>query len=52
MENLKKNNFVELSETDCLNIEGGFVALIIAGIGVCFAAYAAGHMTGKAIFTK
>jgi hypothetical protein len=50
MENLKENKLRELNEAESLNTEGGCVALIIAGIGVCLTAYGAGYFTGKALF--
>jgi lactobin A/cerein 7B family class IIb bacteriocin len=52
MENLKEIKLAELNENEYLSVDGGCIALIIAGIGVCFGAYGAGYLTGKAIFTK
>jgi len=53
---MEKNNFLltegcqELTINETQEIEGGFIALILTGIGVCIAAYGAGLATGKAIF--
>jgi hypothetical protein len=40
----------ELALNEVQEIEGGFAALIFAGIGICIAAYSIGLATGRAIF--
>jgi len=40
----------ELSSDELKKVDGGFINLILAGIGLTIAAYSAGYMTGKAIF--
>jgi lactobin A/cerein 7B family class IIb bacteriocin len=50
MKNIDKLEIIELTKNQMEETEGGFYALIIAGVGACLAAYAAGYVTGKAIF--
>lgn len=50
MKNLNELELQELTEKECVETEGGVIALVLSGIGLCFAAYKAGYMTGSAIF--
>ncbi|WP_197092863.1 class IIb bacteriocin, lactobin A/cerein 7B family [Labilibaculum euxinus] len=50
MKNLKQMELQELDEIQLQQIEGGVIGLFIGVIGLAFTAYAAGYMTGKAIF--
>ncbi len=51
MKNSENLELQELTLNQMKEIDGGVVIpLILAGIGLCLAAYTAGYMTGKAIF--
>jgi lactobin A/cerein 7B family class IIb bacteriocin len=50
MENLNSIGLSELTDEELKDTEGGIIALIFSGIGLCIASYAAGYMTGNAIF--
>jgi hypothetical protein len=50
LKNVNYEGFEELSTEESREIEGGFITLIITGIGVCIAAYGIGLATGRAIF--
>ncbi len=50
MANLENNGLEELTSVELNEVEGGFAALILAGIGLMIGAYSVGYMTGKAIF--
>jgi lactobin A/cerein 7B family class IIb bacteriocin len=50
MENLNSIGLSELTDEELKDTEGGIIALIFSGIGLCIASAAAGYMTGNAIF--
>ncbi len=41
---------VELSKDELENIEGGFLPLLLGGIAICGAYYAAGRAVGEALY--
>lgn len=50
MENLSNFEVQELDANQLQEIQGGWLALAIAALSACMAAYSIGYLTGKAIF--
>ncbi|MBX7126973.1 MAG: hypothetical protein K1X47_14860 [Cyclobacteriaceae bacterium] len=50
MKNQETTTFEVLSDVELAENRGGIINLLIAGAALCFAAYSAGYLTGKAIF--
>jgi hypothetical protein len=50
MKELNELQLEPLNQQDLNDTEGGIIALVFSGIGLCIAAAGAGYMTGKAMF--
>lgn len=50
MENLSNFDVQELDANQLQEVQGGWLALAMAALSLCIAAYGAGYVTGKAIF--